>query len=108
LEKQLDELKLNVIINDHDDFVDPTKLEFNQRQESFYLEACMVLIEMLNAYESVKYDDIPLEKFENFQVNRIQRKIINCFIMQFTDNQNEKNLNAEISNIIKNAESSDE
>lgn len=54
LEKQVEELKLNVIINEHDDLIDPTRLEFNQKQESFYLEACLVLIDMLNAYESVK------------------------------------------------------
>jgi len=88
--------------------VDPSKLEFNRRQESFYLESCMVLIEMLQAYESVKYDDIPLEKFENFHVNRVQRKLINCFSVAFTERQSEQGLVTDVQHIIKHAESNDE
>jgi len=97
-----------VIIKEYDDLPDPTRLEFNQKQESFYLEACMVLIDMLQAYESVKYDDIPLDKFENFHVNRVQRKLINCFNGLFADKESEKGTNVDIQSIIQNAESNDE
>lgn len=97
-----------MIIKEYDDIPDPSRLEFNQKQESFYLEACMVLIEMLQAYESVKYDDIPLDKFENFHVNRVQRKLINCFTALFAEQQAEKGSNIDVHAIIQNAESNDE
>jgi len=102
LEKQIEELKLEHVINDVEQSTkDLSVVDFTNKKEAFYLECVLNLSEMLVDYENVKLDEAVFAKLDSTVVNKVQRKLLNCFIQTYGEK-------GDINEILSQAEKNDD